>query len=60
MTRMKIISVPDKKTGKLTGWLEDKPGVIAQGDDFADLVKNIMHVHELYTEVEEELKNEKK
>ena len=56
---MNIISVPDKD-GRLTGWLRDRPGVIAQGDNHVELMQNLINAETFLTEVEEEIKNEKK
>lgn len=59
MKRMNIITVPGLNGG-LTGWLKDKPGVVVQGDNHVEVVKNLIKAENFYTEVEEDLKKEKK
>ncbi len=56
---MNIITVPDLNGG-LTGWLKDKPGVVVQGNNHVEVVKNLMKAENFYTEVEQDLKKEKK
>jgi len=55
MEKLSIISVQDPKGG-YTGYLKDKPGVVAEGNNHVELVQNLMSALKVYSEVEKDLK----
>lgn len=58
MERLRIVTVADPIDGRLTGWLKDKPGVVVQGDDYSEVVQNIIKAKEMFEEVEAEIAKE--
>ena len=57
MQSMNIVTVSESD-GQITGWLRHKPGVIAQGSNYSEVVKNLIEAYRTFTEVEKEIEKE--
>lgn len=59
MEKLRIIVVDDPNGG-CTGFLKDRPNVIAEGDNTVEMVKNMLNLTRAITEKEDKEKKEKK
>ena len=59
MEKLSIIVINDSKSG-CTGFLKDRPNVIAEGDNTVEMVKNMLNLTRAIKEKEDKEKKEKK
>jgi hypothetical protein len=59
MEKLRIIAA-DGPNGSCTGYLKDRPNVVAEGDNTVEMVKNMLNLTRAIKEQEEKEKKEKK
>ena len=50
MEKLSVISIADE-SGMLTGWIKDKPEVIAEGNSYVDLLEKLIEAAKIISEV---------